>query len=250
MKDPVEEPSTTAEEPEWVPEGYAKLKQISASLERGEKVEPITVRELLTWFEAKRRGWQICLMINEALADAHLATRPHFEHQYIDGDIEFIAADETGSEALSKTLAEADKTGAAASAESEVIPFPKAGEASAPPVISNPTYRIWKLRAANTSPVSVSPNASITAAVTIMLANDFSQLPVMVGDRDVKGVVSWSSIGRNLALGTTCDEVRECMEPARVISADISLFSAITEIDSGQYVLVRDNANKIGSFEF
>jgi hypothetical protein len=135
MKDPAEEPSTAVEEP-GVREGYAKLEQISASLERGEKVEPITVRELLSWFEAKRRGLQICLMINAALADAHLATRPHFEHQYIDGDIEFVAADETGSEALSKTLAETDKTGTAASVESEVIPFPKAGEASAPPVIS------------------------------------------------------------------------------------------------------------------
>ena len=78
-----------------------------------------------------------------------------------------------------------------------------------------------------------------------MLANDFSQLPVMVGEREVKGVVSWSSIGRYLALGVKCSETRECMEAPKVIGADTSLFNAITEIVNNQYVLIRDSSNKI-----
>ena len=33
-----------------------------------------------------------------------------------------------------------------------------------------------------------------------MLSNDFSQLPVMTGPRELKGIVSWKSIGSRLAL--------------------------------------------------
>ena len=80
-----------------------------------------------------------------------------------------------------------------------------------------------------------------------MLAYDFSQLPVMVGERDVKGIVSWTSVGRGLALGGKLNdtEVRECMDQARIISADKSLFDAINDIVSNQYVLIQDILNSI-----
>ena len=111
----------------------------------------------------------------------------------------------------------------------------------------DPTYRIGKLHSANRVPVSVNPNQTITEAVTIMLANDFSQLPVMVGEREVKGVVSWASMGRALALGGKHNdtEVRECMDPALIISANKSLFDAIDEIISNQYVLIQESSRKI-----
>jgi CBS domain-containing protein len=38
---------------------------------------------------------------------------------------------------------------------------------------------IGRLRSANRPPVSVKPQQKLSEAVTIMLANDFSQLPVM-----------------------------------------------------------------------
>ncbi len=78
-----------------------------------------------------------------------------------------------------------------------------------------------------------------------MLTNDFSQLPVMVGERDVKGVVSWTTIGSRMVLGVKFKEVRECMEAAHVIPANTSLLDAITEIVNNQYVLIRDENNKI-----
>ena len=36
---------------------------------------------------------------------------------------------------------------------------------------------------------------SINLAVTLMLKNDYSQLPIMHSERDLKGIISWSSIG-------------------------------------------------------
>ena len=73
-----------------------------------------------------------------------------------------------------------------------------------------------------------------------MLGYDFSQLPVMIGQHavNVKGVISWASIGARLALGRRCTEVRECMEAPRIISSDTSIFDAIGEIVREQYVLV------------
>jgi predicted transcriptional regulator len=65
-----------------------------------------------------------------------------------------------------------------------------------------------------------------------MLLRDFSQLPVMSGEREVKGIVSHKSILECLARGTDLDgEVRECMEtPAFEISIDSPLLDAIDEI--------------------
>src|SRR6516164_3223002 len=62
-------------------------------------------------------------------------------------------------------------------------------------VFADPTFRISKLAAANRKPTSIDPNETVEQAITLMLASDFSQLPVMTSVRDVKGIISWSSIG-------------------------------------------------------
>jgi hypothetical protein len=49
----------------------------------------------------------------------------------------------------------------------------------------------------------------------------------MQGLRDVKGTITWESIGARLALGISCSEVREVMSPTQVIANDRSLFAAI-----------------------
>src|SRR4029077_9718062 len=73
----------------------------------------------------------------------------------------------------------------------------------------------------------------------LMLTNDFSQLPVMTTAKDVKGVVSWKTIGSRLALKRPCAVVRDCMEQAHLVSIDDSMFSAIAAITAHDYVLVQ-----------
>jgi CBS domain-containing protein len=205
-----------------------KLVQIAAQLNKQKSAEPVSVRELLRWFDAQRRGLHIVRQIRKALRKAKLKTEPDFEGAYIDGLIEFVLSKEPSATQVHKPT------------NSEVL----APSSEAQP---DPTYRIGKLHSANKVPVSVNPNQTVKEAVTIMLANDFSQLPVMVGERDVKGIISWTSVGRGLALGGKCNdtEVRECMDPAHIISADKSLFDAINEIVSNQYVLIQDASRKI-----
>ena len=110
---------------------------------------------------------------------------------------------------------------------------------------ADPTFRVSKLAAANRIPVSVQPDSTITEAVTLMMANDFSQLPVLSGERNVKGVVSWRSIGSRLALGQRPVAARDAMETHAEVSADASLFAAIPVIVEHQYVLVRGADQRI-----
>ena len=73
----------------------------------------------------------------------------------------------------------------------------------------------------------------------------FSQLPVMTTSREVKGAVSWKTIGSRLALKKDCNSVRECMEGAKIVSVEDSLFSAISAIDEFDFVLVRAGDKEI-----
>ena len=217
--------------PELVPPlgGAERLKQIAEQLESsGQPAEPVTPRELLRWFRAYRRGPLIVKNIRSALYDAKLATKPDFEGAWVDGPIELVRQDEAPRPETPESLSNTDISGAAVDQ-----------------ITADPTYRIGKLRSANTPPISVKPQQKITEAVTIMMANDFSQLPVMENEYKVNGIISWTTIGSRLALGVECPEVRECMVKAHEISADTSLFDAINEIVTNQYVLIRHATNKI-----
>jgi CBS domain-containing protein len=120
------------------------------------------------------------------------------------------------------------------------------GEEKRPyPAYADPIYRISKLASSTRKPLSVSPDTKLEEVVTHMLTNDFSQLPVMTSGRDVKGVITWTSIGSRLAMGKNCSVARELMEQHQEIRSDASFFSAIGVIAEHQYVLVRGLDQKI-----
>jgi predicted transcriptional regulator len=142
--------------------------------------------------------------IRFVLARHRVATQPDFENAYIDGYIHFIKAPSEG----------ADES-------------------------SDPTVRLSRLDAANHMPVCVPPDATLQQAVTQMLAKDYSQLPVMTGIREVKGLISWKSIGSRLAMNRPCCFVRDCMDGARVLPSSTSLFEAIAVLAAEDCVLVQ-----------
>ena len=72
-----------------------------------------------------------------------------------------------------------------------------------------------------------------------MMSNDFSQLPVMTGPRDLKGMVSWKTIGTRLSLKRPCAFARDCIEDPKVLPLSEPLFSAISTIAAHDYVLVQ-----------
>ena len=120
------------------------------------------------------------------------------------------------------------------------------GEEKGPhPAYVDPIFRISRLAAATRKPLSVYPETKLEEAVTHMLTNDFFQLPVMTSGRDVKGVITWTSIGSRLAVGKNCSVARELMEQHQEIRSDALFISAIGIIAEHQHVLVRGHDQKI-----
>lgn len=166
-----------------------------------------------------------------------LQTKPDFNIAYIDSLIEFVPFVEE------KPNTEINKTEASLPVADNKIE--SASDTPSAVTITDPTYRIGKLASANNPPVSVKPDSSLSEATTIMLSHDYSQLPVMTSERDVKGMISWASIGKRLVFEKPCIFVRDCMETHQEISAEVSLFAAIDIIIKHEYVLIRDLSRKI-----
>ena len=206
-----------------VNDGTARLQKLSKEMKEAvangtaSPLEQPTIRELLTWYGYSRRGAWINRRIRNDLESVDLRTVPDFEVGWFDVRISIELSPEVALD-------------------------------GAPEVGTDPTVRVGSLDAANRPPTKVAPSESLSAAITVMLLNDFSQLPVMNGDRDVKGIITWQSIGMRLAMGVTSDKVSDCMEPHRqvaIVSIDTPLLDAVNEISRNGYVLVRGSKNEI-----
>lgn len=92
--------------------------------------------------------------------------------------------------------------------------------------------------------VFVQPDQSLAQAQSLMSANDFSQLPVLAGPRDLRGAVSWRSIAqakRHKAQITLADATKN----ASIVSAGDELLSQIDAIYKADFVFVRDDNDRI-----
>ncbi len=216
-----------------------QLKEVADSVSQGtERSE--TVRTLLSWFEAERRGYWKVQEIRKALRKLKLKTEPDFEDAWIDAPVVFWAKPKK-EKALPQAGADsATDTDPNTEEVANEAPIPAKGADGA-----HSRIKIGVLAAANTPPRCISPDAEISEAITLMLQHDFSQLPVTTTERDVKGIISWRSLGSRLALGRQCKKVRECMETPSEIRSDASLFEAIQQIVEHECVLVRDITRKL-----
>jgi hypothetical protein len=208
-----------------------ELKEKAEQVKAGKKTSA-KVRTLLDWFGAQRRRQGVVAMIRESLVGAGLRTEPDFEHAYIDERVVFLPAGPPGSA----------KSPLPVSVE-QVVEL--AEPPTAAPAPTDPTYRIGKLPSANTPPIAVTPNDTVKHAVTLMLKHDFSQLPVMTGTRDVKGIVSWKSLGSRLALGRKPERLLDFVDSHHELSSDVSLFEAIPAIIECDCVLIRDRTQAV-----
>jgi CBS domain-containing protein len=215
-----------------------QLKDVAEQVNEGaERIE--TVRTLLSWFGAERRGKWTVGNIRKALGKARLITEPDFEDVWIDAPIAFQPK-------LTKIKKDGSKKGkSVGEPESSNIDPDSTAISPKSAVDLNSSVKIGKLDAANNPPVCIAPDASISAAITLMLQYDYSQLPVTTTPRDLKGILSWKSLGSRLALGKACRKVRECMEPAIEVSPSASLFKAILQIVEHECVVVRDETRKL-----
>ena len=171
--------------------------------------ERLTVRELLAKYNSYRRRDWINNRIRNRLEGLGLRTVPDFANAWFHGTV-------------------------------SVELLPEVAEAAVAKDRPDPTLRIGALDAAHNKPMSVNPSQPLAAATTVMQLHDFSQLPVLDGPRNLKGIISWKSIGIRMVQDIHCETVNDYMDPAQEIDKGTPLFDAIGTISKHGYVLVRD----------
>lgn len=91
---------------------------------------------------------------------------------------------------------------------------------------------------------SVVPSDSLEKAITIMLLNDYSQLPVIdEGNKSTTEVISWKSIGFNWAANKQSCLVSDCkygLPVKQIVHSDTPLLEAVEIIIEMEFVLVND----------
>jgi CBS domain-containing protein len=231
-----------------------RLKQTAKRLNEGKRVYRITVRNFLGLFGAERRGAAKVEEIKGVLDELGLETEPNFHNAWIDEPIQLrlkgqlptepkatLPLEEIrydGDEIEEIVLSDAPLVSAEPVDAAPVSDEPSALDPPIPGVGYDPTFRIGSLPAANKTPVVVGQDDTLTKAVTIMLQHDFSQLPVMQGEREAKGVISWKSISSRLALNASLADgcVRDYREDAKIVEANRTLFEVIPLIAEAGYV--------------
>jgi CBS domain-containing protein len=151
------------------------------ALDNGEKPR-VTVRQLLRWFEAARRGYHVVQRIRAALEALGMITYPDFEGEYIDQEVFFMPKG-WGETSTTTSTVNADTTTSTTTTSSTTTTTMPSDQIppTAPPSSVGPSHRLGRLGAANQKPVSVSSNERLEVATTLMLTHNFSQLPVMQG---------------------------------------------------------------------
>lgn len=249
----------------WIPKEIGK---IAEHLREGRRVQRIPVRRLLQMFKAERRGLVKVQEIRTALESLDLETDPDFESAWIDSPIRIRPKAQGLSPSIVVPAGAGDRDDVSMSDEDEFSSEDDTENTDSPPLTSaeisepaigvsaqgvietvlgepvDPTFRIGSLPAANKQLTAVGQDDPLNKAVTKMLLFDFSQLPIMQGEREVKGAISWKSIGSRYAIEGKCQKVRDCREDAQLIDANGTLFDAIPTIVKHGYVLVRDQQNR------
>jgi len=217
------------------------LDEIAGQVRKNELHQAMTVRELLHGFGARRRGPWIVQSIREKLHALKLKTDPDFESAYIDAQVTFLLDEPANSHEAANQQITDTKLSAHVTGSSSIT-----ADLSTEQIYNDPSYSISKLAAANNKPKTVRPDTTINEAIMAMIQYDFSQIPVMVNDREVKGVVTWNSIATKFALASTHGVAcKDFMDPSVEIRADMSFFLAIPIIEQNQFVLVRAKDNSI-----
>ncbi|MEE1828150.1 CBS domain-containing protein [Streptomyces sp. BE20] len=208
---------------------HEMLKQARESAEQGHP-KSLPVRDLLQWWGAERRGYLISRQIAAELANHSLSTSPDFEAVGLDAVVDLVVA----------------------STSPEIQPEP---ETPAQTVVSSPAHHneedtpvlgltVGNLRSALTGVVSVSPSSTFEEAITEMVINGFSQLPVITGSRNLRGAVTWESIARARHVDPEAP-FSKAIIPAHDVPYDRHLIDVLPLLADYNFVLVRDQTNAI-----
>lgn len=211
------------------------LKEARAAAENDEPVT-VPVRALLARWGGRARGHRISRRIEADLDNHGLTTRPNFMRVSLDDDVTLTAVEpdpEPESHPEVVVAAAADPEGATV--------LPVVTEEKSSPVIG---LTLGNLMSADRVLVSVKPTATLAEAMTLMLMNDYSQLPVLKTKHMCVGAVTWRSIAY-AQLKDPAAPLSAAIVPVPVRSYSHELHHLLPLLQEDDFVVVTDNHNAI-----
>jgi restriction system protein len=193
----------------------------AAKREPGNEVK-ISIRDLLSYWNAKRRGYWIVGQIKADLRKAGLTTDPPFTDGWIDNVVALVPA---------------RKPKQAAPASQDIV---DATDLSLPEV----SLTVGSLPSANLGVTSVSPQDSLEHAQSLMMRYDYSQLAVMAGQRDPRGAISWESIAQARIRDPKAG-LQDAIINVEVVRSEDDLLEQIPRIVDAGFVFVQGPDRRI-----
>ena len=193
-----------------------------AKAKAGSEPVEVSVRKLLSYWGAKRRGYWIVDQIGIDLSSMGLTTEPPFTDVWIDASIRLVS----------------EKGG---SGTPTVVAAPIVSEEKN----SGDVYlRVRSLQSANSGIVSVSPNDTVQRARSLMMRHDYSQLAVLSGERELRGAVSWESLAQAGIRNAEFSLAEATLQP-NLVHEDDDLLAQIPRIISSGFVFVQAKDRRI-----
>ncbi len=210
------------EEGEALPGGREELLKLAVECTPGNPVR-LSIRRLLQYWGAKRRGYLITEDIRRDLAAAGLATNPPFTEGWIDSLTTLVP--------IASAMPEQDGL-ATLSIDSALTPAVQV------------SLRVNSLASANAGVEWVRPDDTLERAQALMMGKDYSQLAVQSGPRDLRGAISWESIAQTKIRKPDAG-LRDAMVTPEVVGLNDDLLARIPMIVDASFVFVEARDRQI-----
>jgi restriction system protein len=195
-----------------------------AANEAPSKPIKLSIRTLLQYWNAKRRGYWITEEINRDLTTAGVATVPPFTEGWIDATIALVP--------LARHVSLSDE---AAATDAEVV---------AP--AAQVSLQVGSLASANAGVEAVTLDDTLDRAQALMMHKDYSQLAVQSGVRDLRGAISWESIAQ-AKIRKPAAGLRDVMFTPEVVGLNDDLLARIPMIVDASFVFVQGLDRRISA---
>ncbi|HFS66939.1 MAG TPA: CBS domain-containing protein [Flavobacteriia bacterium] len=188
-----------------------KFLELVKEIKENDKEFSITPRELLNSLGCeKRTKWNV-VRVNNFLERHKLETYPNYIDSWIDGNIKL-------------------KHKKKAKSKQE----------------SDPIQRIKLLSSANNKPISLPRDAKLKEAITLMMLHNYSQIPLINGERDVIGVVTWERIGYGITNGHKSEDAKDYMiADVSILDYETPILDAVSIIIENEFSLIRKSDKTI-----
>lgn len=208
---------------------YEWLREARAQADANNPVK-IAVRELLARWDTKADGTTPYQRIDADLANHGLTTSPSYRKVSMDTTVRLITPSQE-TEATGRTSADADAdtdTDTDTDDENEL----------------DIGLTVGNLPAALSGVVSVPPTATFDEAITVMMLNGYSQLAVLSATHTLRGAVTWQSIAYARHANPNAS-FADTIIPAREARYDQELVEVLSDLETWDFVFVRDEKNAV-----